>query len=164
MPDNLAMIVLVPSERDEAIPFEPDILLIVTEAGFVELQITDEVISAVSLSLYVPMAVNCWFFPKGKLVVTGMMSIDSKTAAVTVRVAAVEVTPEYMAVISATPTDTDEASPFEPAALLMVATAVFDELQVAHVVRSCDVLSARLPAAVNCCFVPLGISWLEGLI
>jgi hypothetical protein len=46
------------------------------------------------------------------------------------------------------------ASPFEPEASLTEAIAVSDEVQVAQVVRVCTVLSARVPAAANCTFVP----------
>jgi len=46
------------------------------------------------------------------------------------------------------------ASPLEPGASLTKATAVSDEVQVAHVVNDCNVLSARVPVATNCSAVP----------
>ncbi len=52
------------------------------------------------------------------------------------------------------PAATDEARPLEPAALLTAATAAFDELQVACVVRSWTVLSEKVPVAVNCWLLP----------
>jgi hypothetical protein len=46
-----------------------------------------------------------------------------------------------VAVIVVEPVAMAEANPFEPAALLIVAMPVLDELQVTAVVRSCVVLS-----------------------
>jgi hypothetical protein len=48
------------------------------------------------------------------------------------------------------PVPTEVAMPLLPAALLMVATDVTDELQVADMVRSCVVLSENVPVALNC--------------
>ena len=45
------------------------------------------------------------------------------------------------AVIVVDPVATEEADPFEPAALLIVATPALDELQVTAVVKSCVELS-----------------------
>ena len=42
----------------------------------------------------------------------------------------------------------------EPAVLLMVAMAAFDEVQVTEAVRILVVLSVYLPVAINCCAVP----------
>jgi hypothetical protein len=47
---------------------------------------------------------------------------------------------------AATPVD----NPLEPAASLMVAMEVSDELQTAEVVISCVVLSVKVPIAANC--------------
>jgi hypothetical protein len=59
------------------------------------------------------------------------------TAGVTVSVVVgLDITPENTAEIAVDPSLTDVASPFEPETLLMVATAVFEDDQVAHVVRS----------------------------
>ncbi len=58
--------------------------------------------------------------------------------------------PGSVAVIVVAPVAALEASPSLPPALLMVATAGEDELQVAVVVRSCVVLSVYVPVAVNC--------------
>ena len=46
-------------------------------------------------------------------------------------------TPPTAAVIVVVPAAIDVALPLEPAALLMVATAVFDDVQLADCVRSC---------------------------
>src|SRR5439155_1501212 len=58
---------------------------------------------------------------------------------------------------------TDVAKPCEPPALLIVATAVLDELQVTWVVRSCVVLSLKVPVAVNCWVNPSGRPGLVGV-
>src|SRR5256712_13611321 len=58
------------------------------------------------------------------------------------------------AMIMVVPSATDVARPFDPLALLIVATPGLDELQVTWVVRSCVVLSLKVPVAVNCWFVP----------
>ena len=50
-------------------------------------------------------------------------------------------TPPTAAVIVVVPTATDVARPFVPAALLMVAIEVTDEVQLADCVRSCLLLS-----------------------
>jgi len=68
-----------------------------------------------------------------------------------------EVVPEMLpdaAVIVVCPVATEVASPLEPEALLMVAMAVSDELQVTEAVRFCVVLSVYVPVAINCCVVP----------
>jgi hypothetical protein len=56
-------------------------------------------------------------------------------AATTVSVAIPKIFPEE-AVIVVAPAPTEVAMPFVPVALLMVATEVFDELQVTEAVRS----------------------------
>jgi hypothetical protein len=68
---------------------------------------------------------------------------------ITVRVVEPEMPPDA-AVIVDVPKATGVAIPLEPAILLMVATDVADELQLADAVRSCVVLSVKVPIAVNC--------------
>ena len=150
IPEKLAVIVVVPSARDVASPFEPDVLLMVATLSFDEVQVADDDISCVVWSVKVPMAINCWVFPSAMLWFFGVTAIDAKTAGVTVSAAEGDVTPENSAVISAEPTATDVASPFELDVLLIVAMPVSDESQVANVVRFCTVLSASVPEAVNC--------------
>ena len=70
----------------------------------------------------------------------GLMAMERSAAGVTVRVVDAE-TPPTEAVIVVVPTATAVARPFVPAALLIVATAVADEPQVADCVRSCVLLS-----------------------
>jgi hypothetical protein len=69
-----------------------------------------------------------------------VIAMDTSVAGVTVRVVDPDMPPE-VAVIVVDPAATEEADPLDPAALLIVATPVLDELQVTAVVRSCVVLS-----------------------
>lgn len=86
------------------------------------------------------MAANCRVVPRAMLGFVGVTAMDTRVAGVTVRVVGPEMLPEA-AVIVDVPTATGVAFPLEPAALLMAATDVADELQVTDVVRSCEVLS-----------------------
>jgi len=79
MPEKLAVIVVVPSEKDVASPFVPDVLLIVAIPVTEEFHITDVVISRVVLSEKVPMAVNSWVCPRAMLWFAGVTVIDCKT-------------------------------------------------------------------------------------
>jgi len=58
--------------------------------------------------------------------------------------------PPNLAVMVAEPIPTPVASPLEFDALLITATVVAEELQVAAVVRSCTEPSENIPVAVNC--------------
>src|SRR6266700_3997680 len=92
----------------------------------------------------------------------GVTSIVDRVAAVTVSVVLPE-TPPKVAVIVVVPAATDVAKPCEPPALLIVATAAPDELQVTWVVRSCVVLSLKVPVAVNCRVVPFAMLGFVGV-
>ena len=70
----------------------------------------------------------------------GVIDIDTSVAEVTVSVADPDILPD-VALIVVEPAATDVANPLEPAALLMAATVVNDELQVTAVVRFCVELS-----------------------
>jgi hypothetical protein len=75
----------------------------------------------------------------------------------------VEVTISKTAVMFVVPTARAVASPFDPVALLIVATDMLDEFQVAHVVRLCVLLSIKVPVAVNCCVNPWGTFTVPGV-
>jgi len=85
-------------------------------------------------------AVNCWVVPAAIEGFIGVTAIETRVAGVTVSVVDPEMLPE-VAVIIVEPAAAEVANPLEPAALLIVAAPVFDELQVAAVVRSCVVPS-----------------------
>jgi len=84
--------------------------------------------------------VNCLPVPLAMLGLAGEIATDTSVACVTVSVVVPEMLPE-VAVIVVEPVAADAASPCEPAALLIVATPVLEELQVAVAVRFCVVLS-----------------------
>ena len=77
---------------------------------------------------------NCFVVPLAMLALVGVMAMDARLAAVTVRVVEPETLPES-AVIVVEPAATEVANPFEPVALLIDATAAVDEPQVTVVVR-----------------------------
>ena len=70
----------------------------------------------------------------------GVTAMDTSVAVVTVSVVDPDIPPD-VAVTVVEPAAAEVANPLEPAALLIVAAPVFDELQVAAVVRSCVVPS-----------------------
>ena len=87
-----------------------------------------------------PVAVNCWLLPIAILGLGGVTPIDTSVADVTVRVVLPATVPD-VAVTRVEPAVRDVARPVESAALLIAATAPFDEPQVTEAVRSCLVLS-----------------------
>ena len=99
-----------------------------------ELQLTLLVRSCVPPSLYVPIAVNCWFVPFAIEAVAGVTDNDVSTGAVTVNVAEPLIDPE-LAVIVVAPRVAPVASPLP----LTVAVVVDEEVHVAVLVRFCVV-------------------------
>ena len=82
--------------------------------------------------------------------VTAINTRDASSAGVIINVAMFEVIPEKLAVMVVVPSLRDVANPFEPDALLMVATSISDELQLTDDVISCVVSSVKVPVAINC--------------
>jgi hypothetical protein len=83
----------------------------------------------------------------------GVTEMDTSVAGVTVKVVDPEMFPDA-AMTVAEPVAVPMANPCEPAALLIVA-AFESELQTAVAVKSCVVLSEKVPVALNCLVVPL---------
>ena len=83
---------------------------------------------------------NWRLVPFARLGFTGVTAMDTSVAEVTVRFAVPAILPEA-AVTTVEPVANEEAIPFDPAALLIVATTVFEEYQAAMPVRSCVVVS-----------------------
>ena len=137
---NVAVIVVVPMVDEVASPSEPAALLMIAIAVFEEAQVTDDVRFCVGPSVNIPVAINCCVVPLAILGLTGVTSMETSAAAVTVNVVLPEMSPD-VAVIVVVPTVNPEASPFKPTALLMFATAVFEEVQVTDDVISIFVLS-----------------------
>ena len=78
-------------------------------------------------------------------VLVAVMVMDCKAEAVTVSASVFDVTPLCVAVMLLEPIPAPVAKPL----VLMLAAAVFDELQFAEVVRFCVVPSVKVPVAVN---------------
>mgnify|MGYP001573491007 CR=1 FL=1 len=132
---SVAVIVAVPAATEVASPLEPAALLTVAIAESDELQVTVAVRSWVEPSEYMPVAVNCRDAAGAILGLLGVTWIEESVAEDTVSVVLPKTDPR-VAVIEAEPAATGVASPLEPAALLIVANAVFDELQVTDAVKS----------------------------
>ena len=99
-----------------------------------------------------PVAVNCCWVPTSIVGPDGDTVIELSDALLTVKDALPE-TPPDVAVIVVFPAATALATPFVPAVLLMVATAVDEELQLTELVRFCVLPSLNVPVATNCAVV-----------
>jgi hypothetical protein len=159
MPEKVAVISVVPIAMEDA---SPELLTIATPV-IEEFHVADDVISCFDPSEKVPEAANCCVLPKEIFELGGVMVIEDKTAGVTDSVADGELTESKIAVMNVVPVLTDVTSPLVGAVLLIVETAVFDDVHVAQVVRLWPDPSARVPEAVNCCVVPLAMLALAGL-
>jgi hypothetical protein len=162
LPD-VAVIVDVPAARQDARPLDPAALLIAAEAVLDELQVTDAVKSCVVPSEYLPVAVNCLVVPTALVGLEGIIEIDDNVAEVTVSEVELVTLPD-VAVIVDVPAARQDVRPLDPAALLIAAEAVLDELQVTDAVKFFVVPSENVPIAVNCLVVPLALVGLEGVI
>ena len=137
-----ALIVVVPAETDVARPRDPFALLMAATDISEELQVTDAVTSCVELSVYVPVAVNCFERPSAMFGLPGVTVMDLRAALVMVSVVVPDrLVPGSRALMVVVPTAVDVAIPCEPLALLIVATEVVDELQRTEEVRFCVELS-----------------------
>jgi hypothetical protein len=132
-----AVIVTVPAPTAVASPLVAPVVLIVATALFDVVQTADAVISWIDASLKVAVTVNCCVVPRAIWAVTGVMLMDNSVAVVTVN-ADVPVTVPSFAEMTVEPAVSVVATPLYPAALLTVATPVFDELQVTSAVKSSD--------------------------
>ena len=154
-PPNAAVICELPIATPLAKPVE----LIVATDVVPDTHVACELKSCVVLSLYVPVAVNCFVVPFAIDGFTGVTAIDTSVAAVTVNVSAGLVTPFSAAVIGDVPTPAPVARPPE----VIVATELVPDTHVACDVRSCVLLSLYVPVAVNCFVVPFAIDGLTGV-
>jgi hypothetical protein len=146
---EVAVMVAVPAKTDVARP----LLLTVATDVFDEVQVTCMLTSWLVPSEYLPVAINCWVVPAGMLGVAGVTIMEDRVAEVTVRVVLPEIFPE-VAVMVALPAETQVARPL----LLIVATDVFDEVQVTCGRTSWLVPSENAPRAANCWVAPTGVT------
>ena len=147
---RLAVMVADPRVLPVATPFEPVTLLMEATAAFSEAQMTEAVRSCVEPSANVPVAFNCNVEPSPMLGLAGVTAMEDSA----LTVSTVEPVAPNVALIVLVPDATAVASPLDPEALLMVATALFDELQDTSVVRSRTEPSGKVPVAVNCWVAP----------
>src|SRR5215472_14091658 len=94
------------------------------------------------------MAVNCCVVPLATEGLAGATVMDWSVAEVTVSTVDPLIEPS-VALMVVVPAATVLATPWDPAALEIVAAAVLDEAQVTCVVRSCVVWSVKVPVALK---------------
>ena len=153
-PEDVALMVVEPTAWLVAKPELEMVAALVLE----ELQVTELVRSLLLPSVKVPNAVNWAVVPKGMDVAEDETASEAKAAAVTLRVV-LPLMPEYEAVMVVEPAVFVVAMPvFET-----VAALVFDELQVADLVRSLLLPSLYLPVAVNCWPSPAATEGVPGV-
>lgn len=150
--------VVVPDEALIARPFD----LTAATATSDEVQVACSVMITVEPSLKVPCAANCSDPPNAMVGFAGVIVIAFSVAFVTVSVA-VALWPAKTAVIVVVPEATPIARPRVNAALLIVATEEFDEVQVAAEVRSRLSPSAKIPVALNCVWMVFGTLEFRGV-
>src|SRR5437667_7578752 len=129
--------------------------------GIDEVQVTVGVMSFVVPSVYVPVAANCCEVPSGMAGFRGVIAIETRLAAVTVRLPEPLTDPDAAVIVTA-PEARALARPWLPTVLLTVATVPSEELQCAVAVTSCVLLSLNVPVAVNCWVVPKGMEAFAG--
>jgi hypothetical protein len=127
---KLALMFEVPVASVEASPWVPAALLMEATPVALDVQLAVVVKSRVLPSLYVPTALNCWVVPRAADEFAGVTAIESNAAGFTVSVVDPVTAPE-VALIVVVPDATALAKP----ALLMVATFVAVDFQVAELVR-----------------------------
>jgi hypothetical protein len=142
MPPSVAVMVDVPVARVDARPVE---LMLATVASD-EFHVTRFVRVRVEPSENVPIAVNCWVRPLATLGSAGVVAIDTSVVLTTDSVVS-PVTAPSVAVIVDEPVATVDIKPVAE----MVATDVFDEVQMTELVRFAVDPSVKVPVAVNCC-------------
>jgi hypothetical protein len=125
---------------------------------FVELHVTEAVRFWVLPSLKVPVAVNCSVSPLAIEGLVGVTLTDASVAALMVSVI-FPVTPLNTPWMIVEPVATPVARPPE----VIVATAVFSEVQVTEAVISFAVPSAYVAVAVNCSVAPFAIEELPAV-
>jgi hypothetical protein len=159
---RLAAIVVLPTVVELARPLDPAALLIVATDVVADDQVTVVVRSCIVLSVYTPVAVNCFVRPAAMVGVAGVTPIETSAAGVTVT----DVLPAREPRVAATVVVPGASADNEPV-LLTGATVELVELHVTWVVRFWVVLSEKTPVAVNCWVTPLarlgvgGVIWME---
>jgi hypothetical protein len=154
---NAAEIVSSPA----ATPLTRPVAFTVATLVFDDDQLPESVISFVLPSLNFPVAVKYTGAPRTTNAFEGVTAIETTLdgPGPTVRTVA-ELTDFEVAPILLSPCATPVAIP-EP---LIVATAVFEDVQLTELVRSCLLPSLNVPSAVKCWFCPAPIEGFPGVI
>lgn len=118
--------------------------------GVEELHVAEPVTVCVLPSLKVPIAVNCSVEPMFNEPDGALTAIDCSVAEVTVSTNVFDTTPLCDALMLVVPPVSAVAKPVA----VIVATAVFEELQATELVRFCVLPSVNVPVAVNWSVVP----------
>jgi hypothetical protein len=108
--------------------------------------------------LKVPVAVSCSVVPWAMLPFAGVIAIDERFAAFTVK-GALPLTAPNVAEMLVVPIFRPVARPLT----VIEATLVLDDFQVTTSVTSWVLPSEKVPAAVNCCAMPSGMLALAGV-
>src|SRR6202008_1481645 len=103
--------------------------LMVATAGFDDDQLTAEVRFCVEPSENLAVATNCSVSPLARLAIEGVTWIDTRVAALTIRLTLGEVIPLRVALMPVLPALPAEARPVEPTMLLIAATAGLEDDQ-----------------------------------
>lgn len=156
IPLCVAPMLAVPAPTPVAIP----VALTAAADRFEDDHVAELVSVCVVPSLKVPVAVNWSVVPLAIDDFGAVIVIDCSTAAVTVRVMVLELTPACEALTFVDPTPVAVASP----AAFMDATAELEELHTADWLMSCEVPSLNLPVAVNGSVKPLATEEAPALI
>lgn len=136
---DVAVIVDVPAPIAVANPFKPWAMEMIATDVFDEVQVAVAVRSCAVLSENTPSAVNCKLLPMPTMLgLDGVTIMDVSSAAVTVRVTALDVTPLKLALTDVLPIKRAVARPFVPEVSLTVATRVLSDAHVADAVMSVE--------------------------
>jgi hypothetical protein len=145
LPGIVALMIVVPCAAAVARPCVPEALLTVAMLVADDAQVTVVVRSSIVPFEYVPFAVYCCVpgarsagtirVYTGMVTFAGVTAMDTSVALAPVSAVVHEIWLVAAAVIVVEPTPATVASPWDPAALLIVATAEADEDQVAADVR-----------------------------
>jgi hypothetical protein len=133
---RVAVTAIAPGLIAVAWPWEFAALLMDATFGSDELQVTEDVRSCVELSVYTPVAFRVSVDPSAIVGLEGVTLMDTRAAAVTVRLVVPDTAPS-VAVTVVAPGLIAVASPRVSVALLRVATPSLAELQVTREVMFC---------------------------
>jgi hypothetical protein len=156
-PVTLSSVAVIVDEPTPTPVAKPAVEMVATDE-VEELQVTELVRFCGLPLLYVPVAVNCSVPPAEIDGFTGVTVIETRPVAETLRDAVPLILPD-VAVMVALPLATPVARPEE----FTVAMLVAEELQLADAVKSCVLLSLKVPVALNCCVPPTATDALAGV-